>query len=80
MAKGSDEPPLPPLPSPLESFALSHHQLLFGFLGVISPSGRRAITGLSLPHTGNTAAACAHMGVCGRRVNMDQRAGLSMSQ
>lgn len=43
MAKGSGEPPRPPAPS-----ALTHHQLLFGFLGVISPKGRRAIARLSL--------------------------------
>lgn len=48
MAKG--EPPSPPSQrlTPLTSSALSHHQLLFGFLSVISPSGSRAITSLSL--------------------------------
>lgn len=38
----------PPPPPQLTSSALSHHQLLFGLLGVISPLGRRAITSISL--------------------------------
>lgn len=59
--------PSPPLslPPSLTSCALSYHQLLFGSLGVITPSGRRAIyKPFPLARTGY-AAACAHMGVCG---------------
>lgn len=88
MAEGTDEPP-PPSRLPFPSSALSHHQLLFSFLGVISPLGRPAITSLSrslIPDTPLMQLVhiweCVHVWKEGKYGSMHQRdtVRLSISQ